>query len=75
MRTKHICVLIHIGIKGEVGTVKLVKALLFFSNLPFQGGTSFVDIFYLYLFCHIVLSVFCSFVVTLWERADRLALL
>ena len=24
MQTKHICVLIHIGIKGEVGSVKLV---------------------------------------------------
>ena len=24
MRTKHVCVLIHIRIKGEVGTAKLV---------------------------------------------------
>ena len=24
MRSKHLCVLIHIGVKGEVGTVKLV---------------------------------------------------
>ena len=28
MQTKHLCVLIHIRIKGEVGTVKLVKAIL-----------------------------------------------
>ena len=35
---------------------------------------SFVDLFYLYLFFHIVLSASCSLVVTCRERADLLAL-
>ena len=42
--------------------------------LTVQRGASFVDLFLLFVFClylcHIVLSVFCSHVVTYWERTD-----
>ena len=46
MQTKNLCVLIHIRIKGEVGT------MIFF---PFQGGASFVDLIcsLSLLYCHV----------------------
>ena len=52
MQTKHICVLIHIGSKGEVGA-------------PFQGGASFVDhLCYFCIFCcafmHVCLLMYCG---------------
>ena len=37
MQRIHLCILVNIRIKGEVGTVK---------HVPFQGGASFVDPFY-----------------------------
>ena len=45
---------------------------------PFQGGTSFVDLFmflfYLVFAMSLCASVYMCFVVTYWERADLLAL-
>ena len=41
MRVKHLCV--HIRNKGEVGTVKHVQALQYYSYEPFEGGAYFVD--------------------------------
>ena len=65
---------VHIRIKDEVGAIKLVQA-----PHPFQSSTSLVGIFLLCMFhfylCYAVLSVYCSHVVTCWERVDLLALL
>ena len=79
MRTKHLCVLIHIRIKGELGTVKLnylrhpVIFLLAVSRRYFFCG-SFLLLFCVCL-CHMVVSVSCSLVVICWERVDFLALI
>ena len=59
MQTKHLCVLIHIWTKDEVGAVKLVKALLYFFYWPFQGGTSFVEHLFFCVLCFSCLLV-CS---------------
>ena len=59
MQIKHIFVLIHIRIKGEVGTVKHVLALQYILYLR----ATFVDLFcYLCVVfvCQTVLSVPCS---------------
>ena len=45
---------------------------------PFQGGTSFVDLFFV-LFCLVFalswcVSIYMCFVITCWERADLFAL-
>ena len=88
MLTKHLCVLIHIRIKGEVGTVKL-EVFHLWTFFLLLGGVSFVDLFFCYqggvsfadLFCYLCLSlpcclsVSCSFVVACWESADLLAVL
>ena len=79
MQTKHLCVLIHIWTKGEVGApLNRYKpsSKIFFR--PFQGGASFVDLLYVF-FCLVFgmplyLSVHMCLVVTCWERADLLAL-
>ena len=47
--------------------------------MMFQGGTSFVDILWFFLFCLVFAMSLCAFVymcfvVTCWERADLLAL-
>ena len=72
MQTKHLCVLIHMWTKGEVGTpwnrLKLSNKNFL---LTFQCG-SFV-LFMSYV-CHAFVSVHCCLVVTCWERADLLAL-
>ena len=49
MHTKYLCVLIHIWIKGEVGAWNRFKpsSKIFYS--PFQGGTSFVDLLWVFL--------------------------
>ena len=70
MRTKHLCVLIHIRIKGEVGTVKL-----FYPSSNFLTGHSKVVLLSWIFFFHIVLSLSCNLVVTCWERADLLAVM
>ena len=76
MRTKHICVMIHIRIKSPVGTVNQVYALQYFC-WPFLGDTSFVDPFLLFMFhvglCFAVLSVSCSLVIPRSARAGLLA--
>ena len=75
MQTKHLCFLIHICTKGEAGTMTLFKPSCIFLYCPFQGGTSFVDHFIIYVLC---LSCFatahCCLVVTCWERTDLLTL-
>ena len=79
MRTKHLCILIHIGIKGEVGTVKHVLSppVIFFTDC--SKGVLLCGSFLLFAFrvslCYTVLSVPCRFVITCWEGADLLALL
>ena len=70
MRTKHILVLIHIRNKGEVGTIKLVKAFqLTYFNWPFQGGASFMDPFCYLCFEFVMLS--CLFIAALWSSAVK----
>ena len=55
MRTKHLYVLIHIRIKGEVGTVKKYLNPLVMFLLSFQGNASFVN-----LFCYLCLYLSLS---------------
>ena len=79
MQTKHLCVLIHIWTKGEVGApLNRFKPSSKIFYWPFQGGTSFVDL--LCFFCLVFAmplyaSVYMCLVVTCWERADLLALI
>ena len=56
MRTKHLCVLIHIRIKVEVGTVKKYLNPLVMFLLSFQGNASFVN-----LFCYLCLYLSLSY--------------
>ena len=72
----HLCVLIQIRIKGNVGTVKHVQYFYW----QFEAAASIVDLFLLLLLfmfhVHLyydVLSVPCSHVITCWKRADLLA--
>ena len=71
MQTKHLCVLIHIWTKGEVGaplnTFKPSSKIFYW---PFQGGTSFVDL--LCFFC-LVLLCLCTrlFICALWSPAGK----
>ena len=58
MQTKYLCVLIHIWINGEVGTVKPVKPSSKIFYWPFQGGTSFVDL--LWVFSVLCLLFLCE---------------
>ena len=52
MQTKHICVLINIWTKGEVGApLNRFKPSSKIFYWPFQGGTSFVDILCFFLSC------------------------
>ena len=79
MRTKHLCVVINIRIKGEVDTFSTFKPSSYFILLTvrkqcFFGG--FVLLFMLHVcLCYAVLYVPCSRVITCWERADLFALL
>ena len=60
MQTKHLCVLIHIRIKGEIGTVKLVKPSSDFLT-DRSKAVFFVDHFYfglvfaIFFLCHAAL--------------------
>ena len=52
MQTKHLCVLIHIWTKGEVGApLNWFKPSSKIFYWPFQGGTSFVDLLCFFLSC------------------------
>ena len=75
MRTKHLCVLIYIRIKGEVGTVKLVITSSNFLTDRSEAVLILRIFFICICLCHVVLPVSCSLVVTCWERADVSALL
>ena len=71
MQTKYLCVLIHIWIKGEVGTFNRFKPSSKIFYWPFQGGTSFVD---LLCFCSVLcLLCFCArlFICALWSPAGK----
>ena len=80
MRTKHMCVLIHIKVKGEIGTVGTIK--MFKPSRDYFTDRSkamlLLWIFFLHLcftFVFIILS--CLFLAALesphcWERADFL---
>ena len=62
MQTKHLCVLIHIWTKGEVGApLNRFKSSSKIFYWPFQGGTSFVDLFFLSCVCYAFVSV-CLYV-------------
>ena len=70
MQTKHLCVLIHIWTKGEVGTpwnqFKPSSKMFYW---PFQGLTSFVDhLCYLWLVFVMLLHLFIA---ALWSPAGK----
>ena len=73
MQTKHLCILIHIWTKDEVGApFNRFKPSSKIFYRPFQGGTSFVDL--LCFFCLVFamplyMSIYMCLVVTCWERA------
>ena len=75
VQTKHLFVLIHFRIKGEVGTVKHLRPSSFLLTIP--RWCFFCGSFLLFEFhvSYAVLSAPCSLVVTCWERADLLTLL
>ena len=65
MQTKHLCVLIHIWTKGEVGApLNRFKPSSKIFYWPFQGGTSFVDLLYVFfLSCVCLVRVFSDVLV------------
>ena len=72
MQTKHLCVLIHIWTKGEVGAPwnRLKPSSKIFC-WPFQGGTSFVE--FLCFFSVLCLLCLCArlFICALWSPAGK----
>ena len=77
MQTKHLCVLIHIRTKGEVGTAKLVWGLqekYFFTDRSKAVLLLWIILLFMFRVCQGFSSVHCSLVVTCWERANLLAL-
>ena len=63
-------------IKGDVGTVKLVKPCsIFLVTVPMWFFFCGSYLLFVLFFCHTAMSVSCSFVVTCLERADLLAFL
>ena len=78
MQTKHLCVLIHIWSKGEVGALLnwfKPSSKIFLLTVPRQ--CFFCGSFVLFLSCFVILSctsVCWCLVITCWERADLLAL-
>ena len=74
MQTKHLCVLIHTRIEGEVDAIKPVIFLLTVQRWCFIWGYFSVFMFHVCLY-YTVLSVHSSLVITCWERADLLTLL
>ena len=77
MQTKHLCVLVHIWTKSEVGALwNRLKPSIKIFYWPFQGSASFVD--HLCYFCLVFVSlssasIYWCLVVTCWERAGLLA--
>ena len=72
MQTKHLCVLIHIWNKGEVGTLlNRFKPSGKIFYWPFQSGASFVDL--LCVFSVLCLLCLCArmFICTLWSPAGK----
>ena len=70
MRTKHLCVLIHIGTKGEDGTVNMFKPSSDF-YWTFEGGASFVDSFCYLCFMIVFVMLFCLFLAAFWSPAGK----
>ena len=73
MRTKYLCVLMHIRNEGEVDTSKIFNP---FSNFLAPSQSFFCGSFLLFVFyvclCHTFLFVLCSLVVTYLEMAAPL---
>ena len=67
MRTKHLCVLIHIRIKDKAGTVKSNN----FSCRPFRGGASFVDFYCCFCFVFVFVILTCLFLAALCLYAGK----
>ena len=69
MQTRYLFVLIHIRNNGEVDAAKHVMPSSKYFYRLLQGSTSFVDLFFLFVFhdCHAYLSVPCSLVVICCE--------
>ena len=79
MQTKHLCVLIHIWTKSEVGAqLNWFKPSSKLFYWPFQGGTSFVDLLFFlscvyYAFVHVYLYVPCGHLLGKgWPLGSRL---
>ena len=73
MQTKHLCVLIHLWTKGEVGApLSRLKPSSKIFNWPFQRGTSFVDLF-CFFFCLNCLLCICMrlFICAMWSPAGK----
>ena len=69
MQTKHLCILIHIWTKSEVGAVKPIKPSIYWLFQVFQGSISFVDhLCYLYL---VFVMLSRLFIAALWLPAGR----
>ena len=68
-----VCVLTHIRVKGEVGTVTLVELFQYFFT-DRSKGVLFVDHFCYYCFVFVLVILSCLFL-AVWERAELLALL
>ena len=73
MQTKHLYAMIQIRNTVEADTIipSLSPPVNIFTDL---SRASFVDLFFLFMFriCHAFLSVYCSLVVTCWERTNLL---
>ena len=79
MQIKYLCVLIHIRIKGEVGTDIMFK---YFFNGQSKAVLLLLILFvilcmvvFVILSCHAFYYIHCSHVIACWERADLLVLL
>ena len=76
MQTKHLCVLIHIWTKGEVGAqLSRFKPSSKIFYWPFQGGASFVDhlCYFCLVFMHVCLLMLCGHLLGKgWSLGSRL---
>ena len=72
MRTKHLCIFIHIRIKSEAGTVNMFKPSSIFTDSS-KAVLLLWILFVIYMLCLTLLyfiSVHCNLVITCWERPD-----